>query len=347
MVHTTIADHPTQRKPPAAPAPRPIPTHIPHTYLDITCLPYLPYLSRDAVIDSATWGSLVDVMTSELGGSFTGRSGSQDLCTRLPPASTGSGSTNAPYARIDCSLLAKPAREATPVEEVSTSWGLPRTGSTTRQAQLLRFTPRAWGRHDLAVERALIGRFTPTCVGTTPNARCFNPHPARRPGATLLQRCATRRVVGVSILTRPEDRVRPDGFLSTSGMLSGFQSSPGPKTGCDHRGGRASRATAAGFNPHPARRPGATEPRSVAHREVRVSILTRPEDRVRQKVKPLAASLAMLVSILTRPEDRVRRRLAHGQAARAFCTAAARTMSLQRHSHSSTAPFTRQIAHAN
>ena len=60
----------------------------------------------------------------------------------------------------------------------------------------------------------------------------FNPHPARRPGATWV--------------TDP-----------ASAIPIAFQSSPGPKAGCYAR--RPSRASGmTGFNPHPARRPGAT-----------------------------------------------------------------------------------------
>ncbi len=133
---------------------------------------------------------------------------------------------------------------------------------------------------------------------------CFNPHPARRPGATRLL-FAQLTVCYVSILTRPEDRVQQcapgtrggDGMFQSSpgpktgcngGVLPGrnsyrlFQSSPGPKTGCNGIDGYG---VVAGhcFNPHPARRPGATcvahSPRAV---QSGVSILTRPEDRVQR-----------------------------------------------------------------
>ena len=83
----------------------------------------------------------------------------------------------------------------------------------------------------------------------------FNPHPARRPDATGVVTGQLARQ-HVSILIRPEDRMQ----LSLPGviqMLIPFQSSSGPKTGCNpvlgwqgHPPGR--------FNPHPARRPDAT-----------------------------------------------------------------------------------------
>src|SRR5262245_36178199 len=62
-------------------------THTTHL-LDITYLPDLPCLSRCAVIGSATWRSVLDVITSELRLSFTRRSNSQDLCVLLPSVST-------------------------------------------------------------------------------------------------------------------------------------------------------------------------------------------------------------------------------------------------------------------
>ena len=109
---------------------------------------------------------------------------------------------------------------------------------------------------------------------------CFNPHPARRPGATVNQFMEFDRTFPVSILTRPEGRVQPDLGLCLGCPLA-----------C--------------FNPHPARRPGATvhAGQDDAAQE-HVSILTRPEGRVQQcdqRVLPFID----YVSILTRPEGRV------------------------------------------
>ena len=95
-----------------------------------------------------------------------------------------------------------------------------------------------------------------------------------------LKRAYIRRTRNVSILTRPEGRVRPD--------------QPCPI---------ASRKAC--FNPHPTRRPGATSPSQLSARTVGVSILTRPEGRVRLAVGAYRARQRP-VSILTRPEGRVR-----------------------------------------
>ena len=84
---------------------------------------------------------------------------------------------------------------------------------------------------------------------------CFNPHPARRPGAT-------------------------PSCPSTHHSSSKFQSSPGQKAGCNPQLLQCHRELR-GFNPHPARRPGATSNRRYTGQGVPlVSILTRPEGRV-------------------------------------------------------------------
>ena len=177
----------------------------------------------------------------------------------------------------------------------------------------------------------------PRCAGLEFS---FNPHPARRPGATpKLQYGGSEFACGVSILTRPEGRVqhprsdrilgapgvdvvsiltRPEGrvqrpancirlrvhavFQSSPGQKAGchprpdridaatpalFQSSPGQKAGCNSRAlDRIRFATTVlrCFNPHPARRPGATRPwRSPPMTSfLAVSILTRPEGRVQR-----------------------------------------------------------------
>ncbi len=94
--------------------------------------------------------------------------------------------------------------------------------------------------------------------------RSFNPHPARRPGATP---DLARAIVGyywVSILTRPEGRVLRSASWSSNTVAKVFQSSPGPKAGCYRPRERQSRQGAACFNPHPARRPGATSASTLA-----------------------------------------------------------------------------------
>ncbi len=114
--------------------------------------------------------------------------------------------------------------------------------------------------------------------------RCFNPHPVRGPDATNL-RDSLRGLVDVSILIRSEDRMQQTGctpdkctewFQSSSGPRTGcncqglrasafgslFQSSSGPRTGCNSPR-RAPPAPTACFNPHPVRGPDATR---VGHR---------------------------------------------------------------------------------
>jgi len=73
----------------------------------------------------------------------------------------------------------------------------------------------------------------PSCARTGP---CFNPHPVRAPGASVLQADEVL-IAEVSTLTRCEHRVR------------GSAPCPG-------------RSPAASFNPHPVRAPGARAPRA-------------------------------------------------------------------------------------
>ena len=73
--------------------------------------------------------------------------------------------------------------------------------------------------------------------------QCFNPHPARRPGATRHRMRRLRGLLQVSILTRPEGRVLPP-----------LRAASRSKREC--------------FNPHPARRPGATYPADMPCRVI-------------------------------------------------------------------------------
>ncbi len=85
----------------------------------------------------------------------------------------------------------------------------------------------------------------------------FNPHPARGSGATW-------------------------GCFMPMGAEVPFQSSPGPRVGCNSPG-LFRRLGGCGFNPHPARGSGATRGRSTASgAPEQVSILTRPEGRVQR-----------------------------------------------------------------
>ena len=97
-------------------------------------------------------------------------------------------------------------------------------------------------------------------VGQSHYYSCFNPHPARRPGATSA-------TYGVRSTLLP--------FQSSPGQKAGcnlsrttfrviwarFQSSPGQKAGCNPSASLVMRMSGSCFNPHPARRPGATRRR--------------------------------------------------------------------------------------
>ncbi len=134
--------------------------------------------------------------------------------------------------------------------------------------------------------------------------RCFNPHPARRPGATSWG-AGLQHPILVSILTRLEGRVqhllrakllRLGEFQSSPGSKAGcnfvtetkqhkrkeFQSSPGSKAGCNPALVKPSMQSMIGFNPHPARRPGATTISRLNSLRLIVSILTRLEGRVQR-----------------------------------------------------------------
>ena len=111
--------------------------------------------------------------------------------------------------------------------------------------------------------------------------RCFNPHPARRPGATAATTQRRRQQRLVSILTRPEGQVPPSSISPSQASSPMFQSSPGPKARCHyHRTDRC------------------------VNRE-QVSILTRPEGQVPRGRLWHALRREHAVSILTRPEGQV------------------------------------------
>ena len=145
----------------------------------------------------------------------------------------------------------------------------------------------------------------------------FNPHPSRRTGATwtgrrtgwlrnrvsILTRPEGRvqprnrrrrpKPSGVSILTRPEGRVQPVGCNGAGSCARGFQSSPVPKDGCNHRSGmplarrrrfQSSPVPKDGCNVHLA---APVHPAAPV-----VSILTRPEGRV----QPVMQSWSRLLS---------------------------------------------------
>ena len=125
---------------------------------------------------------------------------------------------------------------------------------------------------------------TPLCRSPRPGLPRFNPHPTRRPDATAVLR---RQYVGPSP----------------------FQSSPDPKAGCDPGCGAPGWRAPWRFNPHPTRRPDATRqfPACSTSGQPTVSILTRPEGRMRRAGDSVLKRRDVHVSILTRPEGRMRR----------------------------------------
>ena len=152
-----------------------------------------------------------------------------------------------------------------------------------------------------------------TAIGAVARNR-FNPHPGQKAGCNAPARGSGGASPGfqsspgqkagcnngdqflagdtrVSILTRPEGRVQQ--WRSIFGWRhDGFQSSPGQKAGCNPTPGPWA-ITKAGFNPHPARRPGATFDGLVGGgRLYSVSILTRPDGRVqRDRMRFLQSSV--------------------------------------------------------
>ena len=126
------------------------------------------------------------------------------------------------------------------------------------------------------------GRMQPVGPMRTQETQSFNPHPARRPDAT---RSSVKRSELSLICFNPHPARRPDAtrwphaysgdskFQSSSGQKAGcnpefreairveldlFQSSSGQKAGCNPWGWNQGRQTTC-FNPHPARRPDATQ----------------------------------------------------------------------------------------
>ena len=84
----------------------------------------------------------------------------------------------------------------------------------------------------------------------------FNPHPARRPDATYLPELVYQSLEGFN----PHPARRPDATATlgpTGQPWARFQSSSSQKAGCNHRG-IMKKPLPTGFNPHPARRPDAT-----------------------------------------------------------------------------------------
>jgi len=107
----------------------------------------------------------------------------------------------------------------------------------------------------------------------------------------------------VSILTGPGGPVLHKTVPQTVLDLE-FQSSPGPKARCYKSGGAACRASPLRFNPHRARRPGATAYRKVAVRDV-WGFQSSPGPKARcYKAKAVGAALAFLFQSSPGPKAR-------------------------------------------
>ena len=108
----------------------------------------------------------------------------------------------------------------------------------------------------------------------------FNPHPARKPGATRRSPTVEATLL-ISTLTRRESRVRRSRRLPVPNVLRDFNPHPARKPGATGAAGAAG-AAGADFNPHPARKPGATWCGCSVTHNVTISTLTRRESRVRR-----------------------------------------------------------------
>ena len=86
---------------------------------------------------------------------------------------------------------------------------------------------------------------------------CFNPHPAREPGATTTPLSTSRSMI-VSILTRPVSRVQHRGCWTKTKTASGFNPHPAREPGATPPWSTWLGTSGKCFNPHPAREPGAT-----------------------------------------------------------------------------------------
>ena len=94
-----------------------------------------------------------------------------------------------------------------------------------------------------------------TTIRLSPSS--FNPRPARRPGAPLDDGPPAVGAVLVSILARLEGRALRSLLQWQTNDYKWFQSSPGSKAGRSMQRPPPPRLRPAGFNPRPARRPGA------------------------------------------------------------------------------------------
>ena len=133
----------------------------------------------------------------------------------------------------------------------------------------------------------------------------FQPAPGAKAGCDVGQRMMRRTLAVVSTLTRRESRVRlPVDDRIVFGN-NGFNPHPARKPGAT-ASRRCGFQSATGFNPHPARKPGATAVYAHPQCGNDVSTLTRRESRVRRQYHRRRPYPRSAVSTLTRRESRVR-----------------------------------------
>ena len=133
----------------------------------------------------------------------------------------------------------------------------------------------------------------------------FQPSPGAKAGCDPPVADFSLRIETVSTLTRRESRVRPQSRSGACGQPAGFNPHPARKpgaTGVAH----SALGSPRGFNPHPARKPGATAVYAHPQCGNDVSTLTRRESRVRLQYHRRRPYPRSAVSPLTRRESRVR-----------------------------------------
>ena len=135
----------------------------------------------------------------------------------------------------------------------------------------------------------------------------FNPHPARRPDATLPNTCAESRSCGFN----PHPARRPDATVASGDDITGLSVSIliRPEGRMQHHvvGPAVADVVQVSILIRPEgrmQRPGRFQQR---YRPQQVSILIRPEGRMQQEQTPQASAALGQVSILIRPEGRMQR----------------------------------------
>ena len=131
----------------------------------------------------------------------------------------------------------------------------------------------------------------------------FNPHPARKPDATSIDSVDVRTIVGFQSSPGPKAGCNVRQAKWRILVVFWFQSSPGPKAGCNMMSKNLT-ASSTCFNPHPARKPDATFKRlgnGQAGRGFNPHPARKPDATLASQVSHMHQD----VSILTRPESRM------------------------------------------